>query len=133
MDANIRPWGMIAAPLDLGVDFGAAYAADILGTPLPPSAPSRAGAAPLPVFPHQVFVAAETWRARDGLAAASALVRTFARPLGLPYCAYILARSLLIAARGLRADRRVRRRAARAAETADTASVLAQGSGEAIA
>lgn len=122
IDANIRPWGMIAAPLRLGIDFGEAYAAHALGAEPEVRPTCKPTSATLPIFPHRVFVAAETWRVRDGITGAIGLVRTCARSFGLPYCGYILARSLLIAARGLRADRRARRRAARAASAAGLAS-----------
>jgi hypothetical protein len=130
IDANIRPWGLIAAPLRVGIDFGAAYSALALGTTRRVRSTGMPTSAPLPIFPHRVFVAAETWRARDGVTGAIALVRTCAASLGLPYCGYILARSLLIAARGLRADRRARRREARAAGVVGSPSVLSQAPAE---
>ena len=125
VDANLRPWGLIAAPLELGIDFAEAYAGLVVGPTGRVSPTARPTTGSLSIFPHRVFVAAETWSAREGVTGAVALVRTCAGPIGLRYCAYILARSLLIVARGMRADRRARRRAARAAGAA-TASPSAE-------
>lgn len=133
IDANIRPWGMIAAPLCLGIDFGEAYAAFAFETAPRVRSTRKRTPTSLPVFPHRVFVAAETWRAWDGVTGTIGLVRTCAGSLGLPYCAYILARSLLIVARGLRADRRARRRAARASGAASSAGAPSRAAGEAAA
>jgi hypothetical protein len=106
IDANVRPWGMIAAPLGLGIDFAEAYAALVRGTALR-LRPIRAPAPkPLPVFPNWVFTPAEAGRPRDTLAAMAALVRTCAGSLGPRYCGYIGARALMLSARGLRAARR---------------------------
>jgi hypothetical protein len=106
IDANIRPWGMIAAPLGLGVDFAEAYAALVLGRS-PKLRAQRTATKPLPIFPHRVLAPAEAGEIGGTINGAAALVRTFAAPLGLSYCGYILARAPQLAVRGLR-DRRAR-------------------------
>lgn len=103
--ANIRPWGTIAAPLGLGVDFAETYAALVLERPPGIQTVRGAPAKPLPVFPHRVLAAAEAGEIGAAVSGGAALVRTFAAPLGLPYCGYILARAPLLAFRGRR-DRR---------------------------
>jgi hypothetical protein len=106
IDANIRPWGMIAAPLGLGLDFARAYADLLLGGPPKAGArPTAAAPRPLPIFPHRVLAPALAGDARATLSGAGALVKTFAGRLGLPYCGYVLARAPLLAVRGMRERR----------------------------
>jgi hypothetical protein len=107
LDANIRPWGSIAAPLSLGVNYAEAYAAVVRGTtPRRTPAQSQLATAPLPIFPQRVFAPAKAGRLREAMTGLTALFRTCLGPLGLGYCGYLFGRTLLLGARGLLAARR---------------------------
>jgi hypothetical protein len=105
IDANIRPWGMISAPLSLGLDFARAYADFVLDRPPTLRAPRTAPPRPLPIFPHRVLAPARAGNARAAISGAGALMKTFAGRLGLSYCGYVLARAPLLAVRGMRERR----------------------------
>jgi hypothetical protein len=106
IDANIRPWGMIAVALHLGIDFAKAYAGLFGHADVAPAPPPEA-AGPLPVFPHALFEAADTGGPGQFVATAARLGGCL-RGLGVRYCAQIFAQALIIVGRrigrrGLRA------------------------------
>jgi len=110
IDPNIRPWGMIAAPLPLGIDFAAAYA-DFIRNIEPSRRPSPAdGGRTLPIYPHRLFEAALKGSVREYAASVAGLVALGAQGLGPAYCAYALGRALLLLARRARFARANRRR-----------------------
>src|SRR5262249_2854124 len=81
IDANIRPWGMIAVGLPLGIDFAGAYAR-VFGQPVRPAKPAAKAATALPVFPHAIYHAALEGRPSE-LWAAFATLNGYLRGLGI--------------------------------------------------
>jgi hypothetical protein len=101
IDANIRPWGMIAVALPLGIDFTNAYVQLVGGRKRRPRKAGGKSTGPLPVFPHTIFEAARAGRPQE-LWAASAQLGGYVEGLGVRYCAETLARALLLVGRRVR-------------------------------
>jgi hypothetical protein len=105
IDANLRPWGMLAAPLELGIDFLGAYVALAEGAEGPEPAarpPQRPRPAhELRVQPNEIFCNARSAALGQWLVSAGLLLRDYARPVGLVYCGYVLSRAVLLLGRAL--------------------------------
>jgi hypothetical protein len=108
IDANLRPWGMMAAPLQLGIDYLGVYAALAGGAAAAhgmEAAPGMhwrfADAQALRVQPCELFSAARSVALRQTLASAALLLHVYLRPFGPVYCGYLLSRAVLLMGRGV--------------------------------
>lgn len=108
IDANLRPWGMLAATLQLGIDFIDAYVRLIGGAEEPSEVQARAAASgrsadkqELRVQPNELFSAARSVALGKSLDSAALVLRTYARPLGLTYCGYLIGRAAVLMGRGV--------------------------------
>lgn len=123
VDANIRIWGMILAPLSVGIDFIAPYAALVSGRRWTPSAPAQLSDDEIPVFPYRLLQAIRSGSPAEMTGAWGDFLRSSWRPVGPSYCLHVGLRAALVGVGRLRREWRQRAPGSRG-PAADTAKAV---------